>query len=158
MYHKNSVYESRGGGSVHICHISVDSIENTFFKRENTSIFNHFRAAMPVSFHTQTHTHTNKNLPGCLFHPQPPKLYLSISVSFFIRAYVSKHTTYVCTRVISAHKSFQMHEPSVHVFSNTAPDLFQSPSLTVSLRSLTGPYSHPDRNVSPSSNHFKVCL
>lgn len=60
---------------------------------KNPYIFNQFRAAMLMSFYTGTKTAAW--LYRLFFHPQP--VYLSISVSFFICAYVSKHTTYVYT-------------------------------------------------------------
>lgn len=155
MYDKNSVYESRGGGSVQICHISLDTIENTLFKRENTSIFNHFRAAMPVSFHTEIRI----CLVASFIHSLQNYIYPSLSLS--LSAYMSPSRRPVS--VLGLSLPINPCKCTSRVFTSSQTQLLtcsrlESPSLTVSLRSLTGPYSHPDRNASPSSNHFKVCL
>lgn len=56
-------------------------------------------------------------------------------------------------RTIYPNKSLQTYQNSVLVVSNGVPGLFQS---QISILPYLPPVS--DRNVSPSSNHFKVCL
>lgn len=58
---------------------------------------------------------------------------------------------------ISTHKSMCLYWSNVPVTSNTVPCLFQS-QIFISPECLTGLFPHCDKNVSPSSNHFNVCL
>lgn len=58
---------------------------------------------------------------------------------------------------ISPHKSKCLYWSNVPVAPNTVPCLFQS-QIFISSQCLTGPFPHSDTNVSPSSNHFNVCL
>lgn len=152
MEDKNTL-DSSGGGSMQISLTSLDTLKKCFFAKRKIHTF-----LMLVLFHT--HKENLHGFTDCSFiHSLHNYIYPSLSLSLSAHMIPSMQPMSILelSLPINPCKCTSWVFMSIQTQHPTCSNL-ESPSLTVSLRSLTGPHLHPDRNFSLSSNHFKVCL
>lgn len=118
-----------------ISSILLWSKKNVFLQKaeKNPYIFNQFRAAMLISLYTGTKTGSCMVIQITFSSTALNYIYPSLSLSLSVHMSPSIQLMSILPyRVISPHKSLQMHEASVCVISNTVPIWNLHPSLSPS--------------------------